>query len=186
MKCPKCESTQITKNGRHHGKQNYVCKQCGRQFVESYNPKGYSDDVKRICLKMYVNGMGFRAIERVMSINHNTIINWVRLAGSASSDAPPAAEIPEIAELDELQTVRLSSRSKPLSGQKQQVLVVDSRQPQSARNTSLGIGDRSAETFKQLWQIGRCWGIASGMSQMVMQFMPCLLITSAILLVKPI
>jgi transposase-like protein len=29
-----------------------------------YSPKGYSEDVKRHCLTLYVNDMGFRAIER--------------------------------------------------------------------------------------------------------------------------
>ena len=34
-----------------------------------YEPsKGYSDEVKRDCLKMYVNGMGFRGIERVKGV----------------------------------------------------------------------------------------------------------------------
>ena len=103
MKCPKCESTQISKNGHHHGKQNYVCKVCGRQFIESYNPKGYSDDAKRICLRMYVNGMGFRAIERVTGINHNTVINWVRQADVALPEPPRSDGITEETELDELQ-----------------------------------------------------------------------------------
>jgi len=31
--CPKCESTDLRKNGRRQGKQRYVCKDCGRQFV---------------------------------------------------------------------------------------------------------------------------------------------------------
>ena len=31
--CPKCESTDIRKNGRRHDKQRYVCKNCGREFV---------------------------------------------------------------------------------------------------------------------------------------------------------
>jgi len=31
--CPKCESTDIRKNGRRHDKQRYVCKDCGREFV---------------------------------------------------------------------------------------------------------------------------------------------------------
>jgi len=113
MKCPRCASTFISKNGHHHGKQNYVCSQCGRQFGESYERKGYSDDVKQICLKMYLNGMGFRGIERVSGINHNTIINWVRQAGLSLPDAPETTEIPEVAELDELQTaVLLAFKSK--------------------------------------------------------------------------
>lgn len=37
--------------------------------------------------RMYVNGMGFRAIERATGINHNTIVNWVREAGLALPDA---------------------------------------------------------------------------------------------------
>ncbi len=34
MKCPKCESNLCRKNGRKSGKQNYLCKNCGRQFLE--------------------------------------------------------------------------------------------------------------------------------------------------------
>jgi len=33
MKCPKCESTLYRKNGHRSGKQNYLCKNCGRQFL---------------------------------------------------------------------------------------------------------------------------------------------------------
>ncbi len=40
---------------------------------------------------MYLNGMGFRAIERVTGIHHTTIMNWVKES---------ASELPE----DELQT----------------------------------------------------------------------------------
>jgi len=78
MKCPHCESTQTSKNGHRRAKQNYLCKHCGRQFLESYSPKGYSDDAKNICIKMYLDGMGFRAISRITGISHNTVINWVK------------------------------------------------------------------------------------------------------------
>ena len=61
MKCPKCESTQISKNGRHHGKQNYICKHCGRQFIESYSRKGYSDSGQTTVLKNVSERYGMRA-----------------------------------------------------------------------------------------------------------------------------
>lgn len=86
MKCPRCGSLQIRKNGHRSGKQNYLCKNCNRQFVESYSQRGYSDDVKQICLKMHQNGLGFREIERLTGISHNTIINWVRQGGVLPSD----------------------------------------------------------------------------------------------------
>jgi transposase-like protein len=86
MKCPRCSSTQISKNGRRNGKQNYLCKQCKRQFLETYEPKGYSDDVKMICLRMHENGMGFREIERVTGVNHNSIIQWAKQSDNIMSE----------------------------------------------------------------------------------------------------
>jgi len=35
MECPQCQSTSYRKNGHRHGKQNYLCKNCGRQFSET-------------------------------------------------------------------------------------------------------------------------------------------------------
>ncbi len=73
--CPECKSSKISKNGHRRGKQNYICRDCERQFVEYYSCVGYSDEIKQQCLKMYVNGTGFRAIERQTGVNHNTVIN---------------------------------------------------------------------------------------------------------------
>src|SRR4028119_1965527 len=119
MHCPTCHCEQISKNGHHRGKQRYRCKCCGRQFVESPCERGYSDTVKELCLKMYVNGMGFRGIERVTEIAHTTVLNWVKQVGQQLPDAPSAEAIPQIAQLDELQT---------FVGKKTQIVVVDSRQ----------------------------------------------------------
>ncbi|MDZ4876838.1 MAG: hypothetical protein CLLPBCKN_008449 [Chroococcidiopsis cubana SAG 39.79] len=34
--CPNCQSDAVVKNGRtRHEKQNYKCRDCGRQFVEA-------------------------------------------------------------------------------------------------------------------------------------------------------
>lgn len=35
ISCPSCRSHSIKKNGRRQGKQNYLCKECGRQFIET-------------------------------------------------------------------------------------------------------------------------------------------------------
>ena len=52
-----------------------------RQFLEFYTTPGYDRQAKEQCLKMYVNGMGFRAIERVTGVHHTTIISWVKKIG---------------------------------------------------------------------------------------------------------
>jgi transposase-like protein len=75
MQCPEYQSNHINKNGHKKGKQNYICVNCGRQFIEVYEPlRGYSEEMKREGLKMSVNGLGFRAIERVKNVYRSTLL----------------------------------------------------------------------------------------------------------------
>ena len=43
---------------------------------------------------MYVNGMGFRAIERVKGVHHTTVITWVKQVGERLPDAYNPETIP--------------------------------------------------------------------------------------------
>ncbi len=118
MQCPECKSKHIRKNGKNRGKQNYICVNCSRQFITDYNShQGYSDEFKRECLKMYVNGMGFRAIERVKGVHHTTIITWVRQIGELLPDAYDPQTTPQVGELDELETFVGSKKIKSGFGQ---------------------------------------------------------------------
>ncbi|HYX14658.1 MAG TPA: NYN domain-containing protein [Nostoc sp.] len=45
MKCPRCESTLYRKNGRRNDKQNYLCKNCGKQFLEPAFPRSLEDEL---------------------------------------------------------------------------------------------------------------------------------------------
>ena len=121
---------------------------CGRYFQSSYEQQGYSPDVRRICLKMYLNGMGFRGIERVTGIHHTTIMNWVSESG-AELPEEDEEDLPMIAELDELQTYVGRKTAKIWIG--------------SAINhylpgiLAMEIGDRSGQTFEKLWKRIEAW-----------------------------
>ncbi len=65
---------------------------------------------------MYVNGSGFRAIERVKGVHHTMVIDWVEQVGQNLPDAYAPQTIPEVGELDELET---------FVGSKKQNLAVD-------------------------------------------------------------
>ena len=149
MQCPKCQSSHKKKNGFRRGKQSYKCKDCGYQFVENPISRKYPPEVKQICLKMYLNGLEFRASARVTEIDHTTIINWVKEEGESLPDAPPEEEIPEITEIDELQT---------FVGRKQNkfwIWTVVNHWNQGI--LFWAIGDRSHQTFEPIWQIIKCW-----------------------------
>lgn len=114
MTCPHCQSHKVVKNGHRQGKQSYLCRDCGRQFRENPQSLGYSAEVKELCVKMSLNGMGFRGIERVTGISHNSVINWVRQAEIEIPDEN--YEIPETAQIDELQTFVGSKKTRSGSG----------------------------------------------------------------------
>jgi transposase-like protein len=65
---------------------------------------GYPQEVKKQCLHIYLEANGFRRIERLTGVSHNTLINWVKEARNSLSTEPDYDEIPEIAQIDELQT----------------------------------------------------------------------------------
>ena len=97
---------------------HHICVDCGRQFIEHYeSPRKYSDSVKRECLKMYVNGMGFRAIERVKGVHHTTIIYWVKQVAENLPDTYEPQTIPQVGELDELETFVRAKKTKSGCGQ---------------------------------------------------------------------
>jgi transposase-like protein len=114
MQCPECGGKHIRKNGKNRqGKQNHICVACRRQFIDQYEPTlGYSEAVKRECLKLYVNGMGFRSIERVTGVHHTTVLTWVAQVGELRPDVYEPDTIPEVGELDELATFVGSKKTK--------------------------------------------------------------------------
>jgi hypothetical protein len=65
---------------------------------------------------MYVNGMGFRAIERVKGVHHTTLITWVKKVGELLPEAYNPEPLPEVGELDELETF-IGSKKKSGFGQ---------------------------------------------------------------------
>lgn len=62
-----------------------------RAVVNSWNPTALGaerDDVKQLCIKMYLNGMGLRGIERVTDIHHTTVMHWIRETGEQLRSGP--------------------------------------------------------------------------------------------------
>lgn len=75
MQCPKCKSTKTVKNGWRGDKQNYLCRNCNRQFIDTYDSRSYSDEIKDHCLTLYCNGMGAEAFASQSSISQRYITN---------------------------------------------------------------------------------------------------------------
>ena len=107
--------------------------------------------------------MGFRGIERSTGVCHNTVINWVK---EASSQIPEENyEIFETAQIDELyakryplgQTFVGSKKTKFPKGYRFAYGFGQQSTLQTADILKWVVGDRSPETFRNLWWIIRGW-----------------------------
>lgn len=79
MNCPKCKSDQYTKDGKTQaGKQRYKCKKCNFHFSVQKRCTEKSDEQKRLALQLYLEGLGFRAIGRVLNISYGTVFQWIK------------------------------------------------------------------------------------------------------------
>ncbi|WP_445245806.1 hypothetical protein [Microcoleus sp. OTE_8_concoct_300] len=75
MNCPKCNATEVSKNGHCQGRQYYKCKHFGRPSLSITAASSISPSVQQLCLTMYLNGMGLRGMERVTEIHHTTVMH---------------------------------------------------------------------------------------------------------------
>jgi len=77
VKCPKCESTNISKNGKGaNGEQRYLCnnKECiGKSFMLKYSYKGWEFGINEKIIDMTANASGIRDIARVLKISKQKV-----------------------------------------------------------------------------------------------------------------
>jgi len=93
MRCPKCHSENDVKSGFTRGLQRYKCKNCRCNFTQSYK-RGASFELKLQALGLYLEGMGFRSIGRILKVNNVTVLNWIRTFGK-SLKAHVQAHLPD-------------------------------------------------------------------------------------------
>ena len=117
IQCPHCSlSEQQTKSSHTRtGSQRYKCRECQRIYTPSPKPLGYPEETKREAVRLYLEGTNFRRIGRILSVNHQSVVNWVNSYHASLPAAAPSAGKPETLEMDELFTFVGSKKRKPTS-----------------------------------------------------------------------
>ena len=80
MKCPRCQSQAVVRNGSiHNGKQKYLCKDCGRQFVE--NPQNSNrpipQETRELIDKLLFERLSLAGIVRVTGVSSDWLQHYV-------------------------------------------------------------------------------------------------------------
>ena len=100
--CPKCGSKNTVKDGLPSGNQRNKCKECNYRYTKE-KLRGKDKSIKRQALALYLEGLGFRAIGRILGLSHVSVYRWIKSLGEKLEVIKEEKEI-EIIEPDELHT----------------------------------------------------------------------------------
>ena len=103
MICTHCQSEDKVKNDIVIGRQRYKCKYCGKNYTFDYSYFAEKEKKKRFGLVMYLEGLGFHSIARLLNVSHVTVMNLVKKYGSELKSIRNFKPV-QIMELDELHT----------------------------------------------------------------------------------
>jgi transposase-like protein len=110
INCPKCQNSESRKDGIVREKQRYLCKGCGYRYTVAH--RGYGKSVKQQALEMYLEGLGFRSIGRLLRCSHVTVYYWIKAYGEKASLKIAGSEIIDVVEMDEMHSY-IGSKKKP-------------------------------------------------------------------------
>lgn len=145
--CPTCHSTKIVKNGWNAtGKQNHLCKDCGRQFVFDPLRLPISEEQKALIDRLLLERISLAGIARAVAVSESWLQNYVN---QKYQDVPRTLVIPKLAdfrlvvECDELWSYVLKGEEK------QWIWIAKDRN--SGYVVGLHIGSRGLEGAQALW-----------------------------------
>ncbi len=103
MRCPNCqiEAKQSKAGFNRSGSQRDQCGQCKRVYTPRPKLNGYTAETRMFAIRMYVEGNSYNAIGRILKVNPQSVVNWVKQY-TAKLPAAPVPSKPKIAELDEM------------------------------------------------------------------------------------
>jgi IS1 family transposase len=105
-----------------------------------------SSTERRLALEMYLDGLGFRAIGRILNISYGTVYQWVK-EWAGKVELPKKEESVDLVELDEMHTY---------IGQKNCRRIWIAVDRLGKRHLSFVCGDRSTRTGLKLWRTLKC------------------------------
>lgn len=110
--CKHCYSKNIIKNGttKTH-KQQYICKNCNKRFIEFYSYQAYHRNINSKLIQFTKEGLGIRSTARILKISTTTLLK--RINKIAENISQPKVCDHQSYELDEMRFF-IKKKSNPL------------------------------------------------------------------------
>ena len=76
--CPKCNEKNTVKSGIINERQRFYCKNCNYYYTVKKLGKQIDDYFVTKALQLYLEGLSYREIERIIGVSHVTISSWIK------------------------------------------------------------------------------------------------------------
>lgn len=152
LRCPQCGLSHSKRNGHtHYGKQNHLCRNCGRQFVE--DSQRLSEEDRQMIKRLLLERLSLLGICRVMDISLRWLLSFIAdLYESLPDDL--YVRLPQAVNA-QVQLLRLAAEADEMwsfvgrKTNKQWVwIAIDS---ESKQIIAFYVGDRSRKSARKLW-----------------------------------
>ena len=100
LNCPRCCSVARVKSGVINGPQRYKCKECQYLYTVPHKSDTSTPAQRRLAVTLYLEGLGFRSIGRILGFSHVAIYQWINALGKEVTQIKRHAA--QIVDMDEL------------------------------------------------------------------------------------
>ena len=78
--CPTCgcKGEQQKKGYNRSGTQRCMCKECGTAYTKEPKKREYSEETKKLAMKMYYSGVSGRGVGKVLGMSKANVYNWIK------------------------------------------------------------------------------------------------------------
>ena len=151
--CPRCESDKFKKNGHiHHGKQNHLCHDCGRQFVDCFEQDLVSDETRGLIERLLLERLSLRGICRAVGVGLKWLLGFIVHCFEALPDhlhVQPISCNPDVMiQRLEVEADEMASFVQKKANKQWIWLAMDVKTRQII---AFHVGDRSRKSAKKLW-----------------------------------
>lgn len=89
-RCPKCGKidNQIKVGYNRSGTQRCKCKDCKIRYTLEPKKHEYSEETKKIALKMYYSGVSGRDVGKALGMSKANVHNWIKKINNNDENSP--------------------------------------------------------------------------------------------------
>jgi hypothetical protein len=133
------------KSGHVQGRQRYQCKVCGYHYTVALKSTAKPLSLKKQALHLYLEGLGFRSIGRILGVSHVAVLQWIKAFGRQEQALQKEPKAVEVVEMDEMHTYLCQKKTTAGYG----LLLIELGKSSSASWLAIGAPKRASACGKK-------------------------------------